>query len=54
MRVFVAPIVAGGRAARSPIEGQGFQLIGAARRALAHEVEEIGDDVLVSARLTEW
>src|SRR2546421_556080 len=54
MRVFVAPIVAGGRAARSPIEGQGFQLIGAARRALAHEVEEIGDDVLISARLTEW
>jgi diaminohydroxyphosphoribosylaminopyrimidine deaminase/5-amino-6-(5-phosphoribosylamino)uracil reductase len=54
MRVFVAPIVAGGRQARSPIEGQGFQLIGAARRALAHEVEEIGDDVLISARLTEW
>jgi diaminohydroxyphosphoribosylaminopyrimidine deaminase/5-amino-6-(5-phosphoribosylamino)uracil reductase len=54
MRVFVAPIVAGGRQARSPIEGAGFQLIGAARRALSHEVEEIGDDVLISARLTEW
>jgi diaminohydroxyphosphoribosylaminopyrimidine deaminase/5-amino-6-(5-phosphoribosylamino)uracil reductase len=54
MRVFVAPIVAGGRQARSPIEGQGFQLIGAARRALAHDVDEIGDDVLITARLTEW
>ena len=54
MRVFVAPIVAGGRQARSPIEGAGFQLIGAARRALSHEVEEIGDDVLISARLQEW
>jgi diaminohydroxyphosphoribosylaminopyrimidine deaminase/5-amino-6-(5-phosphoribosylamino)uracil reductase len=54
MRVFVAPIVAGGRQAKSPVEGQGFQLIGAARRALAHEVETIGDDVLISARLTEW
>ncbi|HKP89636.1 MAG TPA: bifunctional diaminohydroxyphosphoribosylaminopyrimidine deaminase/5-amino-6-(5-phosphoribosylamino)uracil reductase RibD [Thermoleophilaceae bacterium] len=54
MRVFVAPIVAGGRQARSPVEGAGFQLIGAARRALSHEVEEIGDDVLISARLTEW
>ncbi|MEA2369013.1 MAG: diaminohydroxyphosphoribosylaminopyrimidine deaminase, partial [Thermoleophilaceae bacterium] len=53
-RVFVAPIVAGGRQARSPIEGQGFQLIGAAKRALAHEVEQIGDDVLITARLTEW
>src|SRR2546421_418002 len=54
MRVFVAAIVAGGRQARSSIEGQGFQLIGAARRALAHEVEQIGEDVLISARLTEW
>ena len=54
MRVFVAAIVAGGRQARSSIEGQGFQLIGAARRALVHEVEEIGDDVLITARLAEW
>ncbi|HEX8075644.1 MAG TPA: bifunctional diaminohydroxyphosphoribosylaminopyrimidine deaminase/5-amino-6-(5-phosphoribosylamino)uracil reductase RibD [Thermoleophilaceae bacterium] len=54
MRVFVAPIVAGGRQARSPVEGQGFQLIGAAPRALAHEVETIADDVLICARLTEW
>ena len=54
MRVFVAPIVAGGRQARSPVEGTGFQLIGAARRALTHEVEQIGDDVLISARLTDW
>lgn len=54
MRVFVAPIVVGGRQARSPVEGAGFQLIGAARRALWHEVETIADDVLISARLTEW
>jgi diaminohydroxyphosphoribosylaminopyrimidine deaminase/5-amino-6-(5-phosphoribosylamino)uracil reductase len=54
MRVFVAPIVAGGRQARSPVEGQGFQLIGAARRALDHQVETLADDVLISARLTEW
>jgi diaminohydroxyphosphoribosylaminopyrimidine deaminase/5-amino-6-(5-phosphoribosylamino)uracil reductase len=54
MRVFIAPIVAGGRQARSPIEGQGFQLIGAAKRAVSHEVEEIADDVLITARLQEW
>ena len=54
MRVFVAPIVAGGRQARSPIEGAGFQLIGAARRAVAHDVEQIADDVLITARLQEW
>jgi diaminohydroxyphosphoribosylaminopyrimidine deaminase/5-amino-6-(5-phosphoribosylamino)uracil reductase len=54
LRAFVAPVVAGGRQARSPIEGQGFPLIGAARHAIAHDVELIGDDVLISARLTEW
>ena len=54
MRVFVAPLLAGGREARSPVEGQGFQLIGASRRAIATEVEQIGDDVLIAARLTEW
>jgi diaminohydroxyphosphoribosylaminopyrimidine deaminase/5-amino-6-(5-phosphoribosylamino)uracil reductase len=54
MRVFVAPIVAGGRQARTPIDGQGVQLIGSARRALAHHVEEIAGDVLITARLAEW
>jgi len=54
MRVFIAPLLAGGREARSPVEGQGFQLIGASRRAIATEVEQIGDDVLIAARLTEW
>ena len=54
MRVFIAPLLAGGREARSPVEGQGFQLIGASRRAITTEVEQIGDDVLIAARLTEW
>ena len=51
---FVAPILAGGRNAKPPIEGEGIERIAAARRALTSEVERIGDDVLVTARFTEW
>jgi diaminohydroxyphosphoribosylaminopyrimidine deaminase/5-amino-6-(5-phosphoribosylamino)uracil reductase len=54
LRVFVAPIVAGGRRARTPVEGLGVAAIGDAARALATEVERVEDDVLISARLAEW
>ena len=54
MRVFVAPIVAGGRHARGPVEGQGAEHIAAAGRALEMTCEEIEGDVLLSARLKEW
>ena len=54
VRLFVAPIVAGGRQARPPVEGEGVQAIAAAKRALATDVERIADDVLISARLREW
>jgi diaminohydroxyphosphoribosylaminopyrimidine deaminase / 5-amino-6-(5-phosphoribosylamino)uracil reductase len=51
---FVAPLVAGGGRARAAIAGEGVDRIGAAARAAALEVERIGDDVLISARLKEW
>jgi diaminohydroxyphosphoribosylaminopyrimidine deaminase/5-amino-6-(5-phosphoribosylamino)uracil reductase len=51
---FVAPLVAGGHRARAAIAGEGVDRIGAAARAAAVEVERIGDDVLISARLKEW
>jgi diaminohydroxyphosphoribosylaminopyrimidine deaminase / 5-amino-6-(5-phosphoribosylamino)uracil reductase len=54
LRVFVAPVVAGGRQARPAVEGEGVELIADAARALATEVERIEDDVLVTARLREW
>jgi diaminohydroxyphosphoribosylaminopyrimidine deaminase/5-amino-6-(5-phosphoribosylamino)uracil reductase len=54
VRLFVAPMLAGGRHARMPLEGQGVESIDAARRALSSEVERVEDDVLVRARLTEW
>jgi diaminohydroxyphosphoribosylaminopyrimidine deaminase/5-amino-6-(5-phosphoribosylamino)uracil reductase len=54
LRLFVAPIVAGGRSARAAVEGQGIEQIGSARRALTLTTERIADDVLISARLSEW
>jgi diaminohydroxyphosphoribosylaminopyrimidine deaminase/5-amino-6-(5-phosphoribosylamino)uracil reductase len=53
-RVFVAPVLAGGRDARTAVEGEGAEQIAAATRALCTEVERIEDDVLITARLREW
>jgi diaminohydroxyphosphoribosylaminopyrimidine deaminase/5-amino-6-(5-phosphoribosylamino)uracil reductase len=54
VRLFVAPMLAGGRHARVPLEGQGVEAIDAAKRALTSEVERIADDMLIRARMTEW
>jgi diaminohydroxyphosphoribosylaminopyrimidine deaminase / 5-amino-6-(5-phosphoribosylamino)uracil reductase len=54
VRLFVAPMLVGGRHARAPLEGQGVELIDSARRALSSEVERVADDVLIRARMTEW
>jgi diaminohydroxyphosphoribosylaminopyrimidine deaminase/5-amino-6-(5-phosphoribosylamino)uracil reductase len=53
-RVFLAPLLAGGTRARGALDGQGVELIDQARRAMATTVEQIDEDVLVSARFTEW
>jgi diaminohydroxyphosphoribosylaminopyrimidine deaminase / 5-amino-6-(5-phosphoribosylamino)uracil reductase len=54
VRLFIAPMLVGGRHARAPLEGQGVELIDAARRALSSEVETVAEDVLIRARMTEW
>ena len=54
IRLFVAPVVVGGSNARDPLEGEGVERIAEATRALELDVERIGDDVLISARLREW
>ena len=54
VRLFVAPMLVGGRHARAPLEGQGVEAIDAARRAISSEVERVHDDVLIRARMTEW
>jgi diaminohydroxyphosphoribosylaminopyrimidine deaminase/5-amino-6-(5-phosphoribosylamino)uracil reductase len=53
-RIFVSPLIAGGREARMAMEGQGVPDIEAAGRAVSTDVERIGDDVLITARMREW
>ena len=54
MRLFLAPLLLGGRTARDPLEGEGVDAISDALRALTLDCEQVGDDVLISARLREW
>jgi diaminohydroxyphosphoribosylaminopyrimidine deaminase/5-amino-6-(5-phosphoribosylamino)uracil reductase len=53
-RIFIAPLLAGGRDARTAVEGMGVERIAGAKRALATEVERIEDDVLICTRFKEW
>jgi diaminohydroxyphosphoribosylaminopyrimidine deaminase/5-amino-6-(5-phosphoribosylamino)uracil reductase len=54
IRLFLAPVVLGGSAARDPIEGEGVERIAEATRALTLDCERVADDILVTARLREW
>lgn len=54
VRLFIAPMLIGGASARDPIEGMGAGMIGEAVRALEVASEQVGDDVLIKARLKEW
>ena len=54
IRLFLAPLVLGGRTARDPLEGEGVEQIADAVRALTLDCERIGEDLLISARIKEW
>ena len=54
IRLFLAPLLLGGKTARDPLEGEGVESISEALRALTFECERVGEDLLVSARLREW
>jgi diaminohydroxyphosphoribosylaminopyrimidine deaminase / 5-amino-6-(5-phosphoribosylamino)uracil reductase len=54
IRLFLAPLVLGGRTARDPLEGEGVEAIADAVRALTLDCERHGEDLLISARLKEW
>jgi diaminohydroxyphosphoribosylaminopyrimidine deaminase/5-amino-6-(5-phosphoribosylamino)uracil reductase len=54
VRLFLAPLVLGGRSARDPVAGEGVEAIADAVRALTLECERVGEDLLVSARIKEW
>jgi diaminohydroxyphosphoribosylaminopyrimidine deaminase/5-amino-6-(5-phosphoribosylamino)uracil reductase len=54
VRLFLAPLLLGGRAARDPLEGGGVEHIADALRALTLDCEKVAEDLLISARLREW
>jgi diaminohydroxyphosphoribosylaminopyrimidine deaminase / 5-amino-6-(5-phosphoribosylamino)uracil reductase len=54
IRLFLAPMLLGGSAARDPMEGEGVERIAEATRALSMSCETIGEDLLISSRLREW
>ena len=53
-RLFLAPVILGGRTARSAIEGEGVEQMADALRALSLHCEKVADDLLVSARIHDW
>jgi diaminohydroxyphosphoribosylaminopyrimidine deaminase/5-amino-6-(5-phosphoribosylamino)uracil reductase len=54
IRLFIAPIVLGGRNARDPLESEGVEAIADAVRAQTLECERVGEDLLVTSRVREW
>jgi diaminohydroxyphosphoribosylaminopyrimidine deaminase/5-amino-6-(5-phosphoribosylamino)uracil reductase len=53
-RMFVAPILIGGKDSRGAVEADGVNVVADAPRALATHVETIDQDVLITARMREW
>jgi diaminohydroxyphosphoribosylaminopyrimidine deaminase/5-amino-6-(5-phosphoribosylamino)uracil reductase len=54
VRLFLAPVILGGRTARDPLEGEGVEHITDALRAQSLRCERVGEDLLVSARIRAW
>jgi diaminohydroxyphosphoribosylaminopyrimidine deaminase/5-amino-6-(5-phosphoribosylamino)uracil reductase len=54
IRLFLAPLVLGGRTARDPLEGEGVEAIADAARALTLECARVDEDLLITSRLKEW
>src|SRR5205823_7020886 len=54
IRLFLAPLVLGGRTARDPLEGEGVEAIAEASRSLTLDCQRVDDDLLITARMKEW
>jgi diaminohydroxyphosphoribosylaminopyrimidine deaminase / 5-amino-6-(5-phosphoribosylamino)uracil reductase len=54
VRVFIAPLLVGAADARALLEGEGANRIAEGVRPLATTYKQVGEDLLVSARLREW
>jgi diaminohydroxyphosphoribosylaminopyrimidine deaminase/5-amino-6-(5-phosphoribosylamino)uracil reductase len=54
VRLFIAPLLLGGRTARDPLEGEGVERVADAIKALTLSCEPSSGDVLLTARIKEW
>ncbi len=54
IRLFVAPLLLGGRGARDPLESEGVESVSDALRSQTLSCDRIGDDLLLTARIREW
>ncbi len=54
VRMFIAPMLLGGKESRAAVEAQGVESIAEAVHAVHADVERIDEDVLITARLREW
>jgi diaminohydroxyphosphoribosylaminopyrimidine deaminase/5-amino-6-(5-phosphoribosylamino)uracil reductase len=53
-RLFLAPVILGGKGARNVLEGEGSEAVGEALRAAFLTCQHVHDDLLVTARIREW
>ncbi len=54
VRIFLAPLLLGGRGARDPLEGEGAERVAGALRALTLDCQSVAEDLLITARVREW
>ncbi len=54
IRLFMAPLILGGRNARDPLESEGVEKIADAIGTLTMECERVGEDLLITSRVKEW
>ena len=54
IRLFLAPLILGGRTARDPLEGEGVDQISEAVQALTLSCQRVEADLLVCARIRDW
>ena len=54
LRIFIAPIIIGGKTSRHPLEGVGAEQIAGAIQTSSTTPHAVGEDVLLTARLREW
>ena len=54
LRLFLAPLLLGGSAARDPLEGKGWSASPRRCARSASTASRVGEDLLISARLREW